>query len=104
MTNWLDHAHDARDTLAVLPALPSDDPRIPNLLAEAQVHATLALVEQQRIANLIALAGQAHARFANYAGEAGGIGTLFSYGGTETDNMRVRDDIAAALGIREVAS
>lgn len=57
MTNWLDHAHDARDTLAVLPALPSDDPRIPNLLAEAQVHATLALVEQQRIANLITVAG-----------------------------------------------
>ena len=29
---------------------------IPSLIARAQVHATLALVEQQRIANLIALA------------------------------------------------
>ncbi len=69
----------------------------------AQVHATLALVEQQRIANLIALAEFARREFGNYAGEAGGFGTLLSYGETPESNMRVRDDVAAALGIREVS-
>lgn len=93
----IDHAYTARNLLILL------GPPVPPLaLAEAQVHATLALVEQQRIANLIALAGQAHARFANYAGEAGGIGTLYSYGDTEEDNIRVLDNIAHALGIREM--
>jgi hypothetical protein len=63
-----------------------------------------ALVEQQRIANLIALADHAHARFGNYAGEAGGLGTLFSYGPTPESNMRIQDDIAVALGIGEYAA
>lgn len=67
--------------------------------AQAQVHATLALVEQQRIANLIALADHAHARWVNYAGEAGGMGTLFSYPEAENGNMRIRDDIREALGL-----
>lgn len=72
------------------------------LAAIAQVHATLALVEQQRIANLIALADHAFERWVNYAGEAGGIGTLFSNPESENGNMRVRDDIAESLGIRNV--
>lgn len=68
-------------------------------LAEAQVHATLYLAEQQRIANLIALADHAHSRFGNYAGAAGGMGTLLSHPEHEGGNMRIRDDIAVALGI-----
>lgn len=43
--NWLDGAESARTSLAETTAF----------AATAQVHATLALVEQQRIANLIAL-------------------------------------------------
>ena len=66
---------------------------------EAQVYATLALAEQQRIANLIALADHSHARFGNYAGEAGGMGGLFSYGETPESNMRIRDDIKRSLGL-----
>jgi hypothetical protein len=68
-------------------------------IAAAQVHATLALVEQQRIANLIALADHAHGRFGNNAGEAGGVGVLFSYGETPDSNMRVRQEIREGLGL-----
>lgn len=51
----IDHAAEAR---RVLGNFPHDDIRNNReALAWAQVHATLALVEQQRIANLIALAG-----------------------------------------------
>ena len=64
------------------------------------IYALESLAEQQRIANLIALAQMADQRFGNYAGEAGGMGTLFSYGERPESNMRVRDDIAYALGIR----
>lgn len=63
------------------------------------IHTLESLVEQQRIANLIALAEHAQRRYGNYAGDAGGLGTLFSYGETPESNMRVRDDIAYALGI-----
>ena len=66
---------------------------------EAQVHATLALVEQQRIANLIALAQQSYERWGNHAGEAGGMGTLFSYGETPQSSMRIREDIRVGLGL-----
>jgi hypothetical protein len=49
----IDHAAEAR---RVLNRFPQENPlSIPDALARAQVHATLALVEQQRIANIIAL-------------------------------------------------
>ncbi len=50
----IDHAAEAMGlrNLATEPDAPG---RIASLLAAAQVHATLALAEQQRIANLIAL-------------------------------------------------
>lgn len=47
-----DHYAEARASLDNAWGLPRD----PNLLLDAQVHATLALVEQQRLANLIAWA------------------------------------------------
>lgn len=52
MTNErIDHAREAARVLSVIPA--GDDPAYVNAMSYAQVHATLALVEQQRIANLI---------------------------------------------------
>jgi len=53
MTERIDHAAEARRGLSVLDA--PDTILIADALSAAQVHATLALVEQQRIANLIAL-------------------------------------------------
>lgn len=61
-------------------------------LAAAQTHATLALVEQQRIANLIALA-RVNAGFAQIAYEA--LTGPPSYG----EPIDLAPDIAAALGI-----
>lgn len=64
MTERIDHAAEARrwaTSGATPPILPvhAEDPSILGArqieLANAQLHATLALVEQQRIANLIAL-------------------------------------------------
>lgn len=57
MTDRIDHATEARAALkgAQMNPVDADVMADPWLLA-AQVHATLALVEQQRFANLIALA------------------------------------------------
>ena len=61
MTERINHAAEARQRLAVARQTmhgglgePSPSPRAAAALDEAQVHATLALFEQQRIANLIA--------------------------------------------------
>lgn len=63
------------------------------------VEATLALAEQQRIANIIALASRADDRWGAYAGEAGSMGTLFDNPETELDNMRLKPEIKEALGL-----
>lgn len=93
MSERIDHAAKARYWLPQ-----NGDGITPNHVAVAQVHATLALVEQQRIANLIALAEP-----------QSGIGT----GGEvslpswipATDGkiayMRLRPEIADALGMEE---
>ena len=83
MSDRIDHAAVARKYItAALGAVTADPAGIVALLAQAE--ATLALVEQQRIANLIAL---------GLAREGNGWRTA----GPEW--MRVRPDIAAALGI-----
>lgn len=97
----IDHAYEARDCLDKAEEVAhTDEFAVADLnVKAAQVHATLALVEQQRIVNLIALAEHAQRRYGNYAGEAGGVGTIFSYGETPESNMRVREDIREALGL-----
>ena len=54
MSDSIDHAAEAFRVLQLPTSM--EDATEANALAYAQVHATLALVEQQRIANLIALA------------------------------------------------
>lgn len=56
MTNRIDHAAEAEKHREYAESPGPGDPTLAtNWLLSAQVHATLALVEQQRIANLIAL-------------------------------------------------
>lgn len=93
--HWIDNAVKAQTVRTD----PKNEELATAYAAIAQAHATLALVEQQRIANLIALASHAAERFGNYAGEAGGLATLFEYGETPESNMRLRDDIKKGLGL-----
>ena len=63
----------------------------------AQAQAVLAMVEQQRIANLIALSESGRA---TVNGARAALETLYSGKESEgTANMRLSPDIAAALGI-----
>ncbi len=99
MTQRADHAAVARRIIRHVSKTALSAKSAAVMVAGAQVHATLALVEQQRIANLIALTDHAHERFGNYAGEAGGMGVLFSYGETPESNIRLRADIREGLGL-----
>lgn len=58
MSGRIDHATESRGLLyyATEAVPPGPSEMRSTYIAEAQVHATLALVEQQRVANLIALA------------------------------------------------
>lgn len=104
----IDHAAGARDWLAVAAGAPAPySGAIADALA-AQTHATLALVEQQRIANLIALAGMAgddskHEVLAEVLGNEA-VWTLATTKmiGPDDEFGIVHPDIAEALGI-EVA-
>ena len=69
------------------------------LAATAQVHASIALVEQQRISNLISLASSTDSISARAQAEI----TLFERVTRGSDlALRIRPDIAAALGIKAV--
>ena len=109
MTNRIDHAAEAVGLLA-LAAAGVRDRRY--LIAAAHIHAPLAVAEQARIANLIALAKlagrdeDAHEEVA--AAAYGALNALISYqdvpnGHSGPDEVAVlRPDIAAALGIEAV--
>ena len=55
MTDRIDHAVKAREALEMLAGIWGEDLAVDEVLADAQVYATLALEEQVRISNLIAL-------------------------------------------------
>ena len=94
MTDRIDHAAKALGCLEAVRNANLEDPtpRDTALLQAAQVHATLAQVEQARIRNLIAIwdAHDADLSVSNQAGNA-----LFH----RPDMWRLRPDIAAALGV-----
>ena len=108
MTDRIDHAAEAVGLLALAAGV--RDRRY--LIAAAHIHATLAVAEQARIANLIALAKlagrdeDAHEEVA--AAAYGALNALISYqdvpnGHSGPDEVAVlRPDIAAALGIEAV--
>lgn len=105
MGDRIDHASaatsrlDASAAIVNAQAMPAHDlARVE--LAEAQVHATLGLIEQRRIANLIALRAMLYPRYGNHAG-GGVVATLIDNPTTPDGSVRVKPDIAAALGIKE---
>ena len=104
MTDRIDHAAEAvaLHNLAVT-AQHQGDPR--HLIAAAHVHATLALIEQARIANLVALAGShnpiLHEQVAEDAAET--LAAFHEHADLALAGWyEVRPDIAAALGIKAV--
>jgi len=101
MNERIDHAAEALDALIAVSNI--EEPlTVANLLAEAQTHATLALVEQQRIANLIALATNIHTPLADQPA-TDAMGALVDYHPHENDEFggwfEANPDVAAALGI-----
>ena len=95
MSDRIDHAAEAVALLNLAAAAQHQgDPR--HLIAAAQAHATLALVEQQRIANLIALTKETFAAYE--ACEALGTFAVAKCG----EQIGLRPEIAAALGIKVV--
>lgn len=94
MSNRIDHAAVARKYIAsALGAVTADPAVIVALLAQAE--ATLALVEQQRIANLIAL-GYGHT---SPSGDVVGEARRALVERTGADRHQLRSEVAAALGI-----
>lgn len=99
MTNRIDHFAEARRLVLATETRDwnQESPYVDRRLAAAQVHATLALAEQQRIANLIALAESGRTTTNGARSALSGL-----YSGRAEDgsaNMAIRPDIAAALGI-----
>ena len=100
MTDRIDHATEARRLISAVPARDTYA-----RTAYAQVHATLALVEQQRIANLIALAGSRNPILREQVAEdaAEALATFHEHADLALGGWHeVRPDIAAALGIEAV--
>ena len=94
MTEHIDHAAEAVRLIELSSVQPSAD-ESRTVSAAAQVHATLALVEQQRIANLHAIAcGTSEGAMSHVARDFAYM-TLIENG---QDGM-LRPEIATALGI-----
>ena len=100
MTDRIDHAAEAQKVLA-MPTSVWGSP-LSEVLAEAQVNATLAIVEQLRIGNLIALGYGGSEAGADQARSDARV-ALVEWHAHEDPEMggwpEIRPDIAAALGI-----
>ena len=94
MSNRIDHAAVAREYIASAIAAVTAAPAGTGALL-AQAHATLALVEQQRIANLIAL-GYGHT---SPSGDVVGEARRALVERRSADHHQLRSEVAAALGI-----
>ena len=99
MTDRIDHAAEAQEVLAMPTSVwgsPSD------VLAGAQVHATLAVVEQLRIGNIIAL-GYGDSDAGTDQARSDARAALVDWLAHEDPEMgcwpEIRPEIAAALGI-----
>jgi glutaminase len=105
MSDRIDHSARANNLLTPAGALGTVDAINDKRIAAAQVHAMLALVEQQRIANRIALAG-AVAESARHNGSPGFVLDLivkdfglFRYPRTSGGVPPLDDDIREGLGL-----
>ena len=107
MTDRIDHAalaaQMARDALSTSRSGAQGIAGV--LAATAQVHASLALVDQQRVANLIALAGPRNPILRDQVAEdaAEALATFHEHADLALGGWHeVRPEIAAALGIKVV--
>ena len=91
MSERVDHAAEAVESLAAAKEWDTV-PEAALLVADAQAHATLALVEQQRIANLIALGMYTNADGSRLAQNA--VATPNS-----EHSVALNDDIREGLGL-----
>ena len=98
MTDRIDHAAEAQEVLA----MPSVWGYPSEMLARAQIHATLAIVEQLRIGNLIALGYGGDEADCDQA-RADARAVFVNWHAHEDPEMggwpEIRPEIAAALGI-----
>ena len=92
----IDHAARANNVLRSVASVSMASAEATVSVIAAQTHATLALVEQQRIANLIALFNIENAGLFTSAANRGLIEHFSEHGDWD---YRIRPDIAAALGI-----
>ena len=106
MSDRIDHAAEAVALLNLAAAAQHQgDPR--HLIAASQVHATLALVEQKRIANLIALAALVDQPTTHESLSDAAYGALDAILNTvlidpDDEHVVLDPEIAAALGIKAV--
>ena len=99
MSKHIDHAAEAQRVFDIAMSSPGGldqwGVKFRDRVAVAQFHAVLALVEQQRVANLIALAAGGHGGATGFEHEAmDALGVL----GTP-HHLQLRSEIAKALGI-----
>lgn len=103
MAERIDHAAEARKALGYITGVDPATNQI-TLALEAQVHATLALAEQQRIANRIALArvaAEADRSAGQHHSAYGLIGPVGVYDNPEIPGgiAVLQDDIREGLGL-----
>ena len=87
MSDQIDHVAEARKLTRMFPASMHTD----ELIAAAQAHAQLALVEQARVANLIAILALAAQGVANQTMNRGEYMNMF---------RQINPEIVSALGIK----
>jgi hypothetical protein len=101
MNKSIDHEAEA-NRLMTLASNPRDSSTETIALC-AQTEATLALVEQQKIANRLEYTRLAIETYGNYVPGGANLPSLFAPPETDQGNMRVPEDIATALGIDEMS-
>lgn len=99
MTERIDHYAEAERVLHECTGLIRGGAAQTSMLAAAQVHATLALAEQARIANIIALAESGRTTVNGARTALAGLFTGSAEDGSA--NMHLRPEIKEALGLHE---
>ena len=98
MADRIDHAAEAVALLRRVSGSRMSDAEASVSVSAAQVHATLAVAEQQRIANLIALES-ARSHRTDRRGHYWGPDLLWEPGPDPEGNAVLRPEIARALGV-----
>ena len=95
MNETIRPGHAAAEALRVAAGMPSSD-RLSDAYAYAQIMATIAVAEQARIANIVAIEALRYAR-SNEVGHFYGGDLLWDYPESEHGNFKLHADIAQAI-------